>query len=320
MSKKIESKNAGVSLDDHVKTATETFYATVLSDCASAVVDYTNKCLSGELENKEETFREHLKLKQYVAPTGTKTATGRVVSALKGTSETSGRGSAKKKELTDAQEAMYNAINSGDWNYEWSANKCQRFVTAGARINMFCSAKPSSDSYFCAKCNVMTSLSKTIDRFLNEEVTPEEWYKEKVEACKKAAAERLGVDKGTSIKRGGAKATARDPPGSKAPASSGAVRKSSPVRTARVYKGVDQPEEGQWYWIRCPEVKEGGCVFDEQRNLIGTSKLYNSKSPLVQATKEEAAKFKKFAETLTINGVADAPAPAGARGGAATVS
>src|SRR4030042_5931269 len=104
---KIASKNVDVSADDHIKSASERFYASLLIDLGDIVVDYTRECQDGKIDNSLDAFQEYVKLKPYVAAetaTGTKVGAGKATSLIRQNGGSTGTRTtaAKGKELSDA--------------------------------------------------------------------------------------------------------------------------------------------------------------------------------------------------------------------------
>lgn len=299
MSVRIDSKNAGISNDDHIREVSERFYVNVLAELVPAFVGYAKECQEGNIENNEESIYEYLKLKPYVSaePTtvGSKIPAGKATSILRPGGATGTRGAAKGKELSNAHLAMYTEICNDEWDFEWDENKCQRFCTAGKKINKFCGAKPSSGEHFCSKCLSLTSQNKIIESFVDNKTTPREWYEQKKANCKETASEKLGLDRGQSVKKDGPKQVSRSPPVSKAPA-----RVASPAKPlVRIYQGKGKPQEGKYYWCRSEGI-EGGFVFDEEKNPIGRSVAAQTGGEIKPLTKIELEKFNKFIKSVEI--------------------
>lgn len=296
---KITSKNAGVSIDDRIKQAAENVYVNILTEYTSVVTEYTDKCLSGDLENNEASLQEFLKLKNYVPAeptnTGSKVASGKAVDILRGATSNA-RGAAKGKDLSDEQYKMFHEINEGTWNYGWHQDKCQRFITSGVKVNKFCGEKPCSGDIFCKKCANMSTTSKLIDRFEKEDLTPEAWYEEKVKKAQEIAAERLGMEKGQSVKKDAVKKVARGPPLSKAPATNTSAKEKLTLRT---YNGKDKSATAKWLWARFEGL--GGCVFDEDKNLIGLAKLCSAQTVMTKPSAADKAKFEKLSANIEIS-------------------
>jgi len=291
---RINSVNSDTSADEYLEKRVEDLVSVVVTELVDVVLGYANKVASNEVEVTREAFFEHLKLSP--CPDCTVEAKSPVTRAARGEGRTT-----KKKELTPEAVAMYRDISNDKWDWGWHEDRCQRFVVSGGSIYTFCGKKVSSNGYFCKTCIGMTSQSKLIQRFNEEETDPKKWFEEKTSACKKLAKQNLGQDTDVKV-TAPPKKTSRGPPDSKVV--SARTQSASPnIYTRRNYQGRDKPADEQWFWSK---IDQKGYVFNASKELVGMAALC-TQSRVTQPTEEEFAFFDSVSQKIMMG--SDVPVP-----------
>lgn len=282
---KVRSGNTERSTDDFIRDLTENFYQSTISAMFPAIKEFANKVRDGEIECEEEEFCKYLKLTPCSQTSAQKESAG-------GKSRTTnGRNASKTKEITDAQKQMYGKICEDKWEWNWSEDRCQRFITTGKEVNKFCGGRVAQGNNYCAKCTSMPSQNKWILQFENEELTPESWFEMQTSKAKKTAIEKLHYEEGETVTNVPPKKVSRTPPASRTPINTRAPSNSANLITKRIYMGKDKPSDEQLFWSLHANK---GYVFDSENNLIGMCHANSRQATMEDATEEDHERFGKF--------------------------
>jgi hypothetical protein len=137
----------------------------------------------------------------------------------------------------------------------------------------------------------MPSTSKILEKFESKDYTPQSWFEEKEAACKKTASEKIGLGEGEFIQKND---KLNKPPPSKSVINANTKEQTKSSLVMREYPGSDKPDDEIYYWARIAGITNGsGCIFDENKNLIGISKFCSATATIGEASESDLAIFTK---------------------------